>query len=127
MTNRRKVFYLWAMADLSLGLVLLISPTARTSTHAFDPAKGLAPMDVWGAAAFLLGLAWVIGLACGDHLGHLGAVLSSAVPAALMAGWHAFFVTGLAFAVTNPVVALTGLPAYTAIALMHVLLVADPT
>lgn len=123
--RRRRALLVWAVADTCLGLVLLLSPPSRVSTHAFDPAKSIAPMWAWGLVALTVGAVWLTVCLAIDRIRWPIAGYAIGLPAALLAGWHVFFVTSLVFAVENPVVALTGIPAYAGIAANHVLFAVD--
>lgn len=123
--RRRRALLNWSIADTLFGLVLLLGPPARVSSHAFDPAKAVAPMPVWGAVALALGVAWtVIALTASRYPWPLAGYLI-AIPAALLASWHLFFWTSLLFAAAIPTVGLTGCIAYLAIAINHILFAID--
>src|SRR4051794_622414 len=104
----------------------MLSPAARVSSGAFDTAKSIAPMHVWGLVAFLAGLAWtLVGLAARripwPAVGYLTGTL-----AAVLAGWHAFFWMSLCFAAAaHDNVALTGCAIYAGVAVNHVLFAVD--
>lgn len=99
--------------NIALGLVLLGGSPTRTSSFSFAVARDIAPIRWWGLG-FLLG-----GLLClwAGNLRHWGV-------AALMvgAGIHTFWaVAFLTAAIQDNRAALTGIPVYMFLALLHLL------
>lgn len=123
--RRRRGLLVWAVADTALGLVLVLGGPRRVSSHAFDPAKHLAPMTAWGAVALVIGVCWLAVVLYAQRIPWPLAGYLIGVPALLMASWHAFFCTSLLFAASNPVVALTGIPIYAAVTANHYLFAVD--
>lgn len=99
--------------NVALGIVLLLGAPARTSSFSFAVAKDIASMQVWGLM-FIAG-----GIFCmyAVRLGRLGI-------AALMfgAGVHTFWaVAFLSAALLDSRAALTAIPVYMFLALLHLL------
>lgn len=99
--------------NVALGLVLIAGAPARTSSFSFAVAKDLAPIRWWGVA-FLIG-----GLLClsAQYLDWWGV-------AAMMigAGTHTFWaVAFLTAAIQDTRAALTAIPVYMFLALLHLL------
>lgn len=110
--------WLFALTDVTLGLVLLVGAPARTSAPSFAVAKQVLPIHTWGALLLAVGLT-VIAL----RLSHQRAV----VPLCLGGAYYLFWLGTFALAgALNPAAALTALPPYAALAWGHYLLASEP-
>lgn len=99
--------------NVALGVVLLLGAPERTSSFSFAVAKDIASVQTWGLAFIAAGIACMYAL----HLGRLGV-------AALMfgAGIHTFWaVAFLSAALLDNRAALTAIPVYMFLALLHLL------
>ena len=124
--RRRRALLCWAISDTLLGIVLIVGGADRFSSPAWNTAKAIAPMRTWGLIAFGVGLVWLLIALCARHIPWPTAGYLIGVPAAILAGWHAFVWMALCFAsIPHHRIALTGCVIYAGVAVNHVLFAVD--
>lgn len=99
------------LLDVGLGGALVFGAASRTSSLSFATAKQVAPVEAWGLAFLAVGLLllWALRL---DLLG----IAAALTGAALHTFWAVAF---LAAAIWDGRAALTGIPVYMFVALVH--------
>lgn len=99
--------------NIALGSVLILGAPDRTSSFSFAVARDVLPIPVWGAAFTLVGLAGLFALRLG----------TAGVPTVMAgAGLHTFWaVAFLSAALMDTRAALTAIPVYMFLALLHLL------
>jgi hypothetical protein len=124
--RRQRGLVNWAVTDTAVGLILILSPSLRFSSHAFDTAKSVAPMRAWGAVAALVSLFWLVVVLAGRRIPWPLVGYLIGIPAAVLAGWHAFFWMALCFSsIPQGTVGLLGCATYAGITVNHILFAVD--
>lgn len=104
---------LLAGLNIGLGLVLVLGGPLRTSNAAFDTARAVAPIHVWGAGFLLCGLlSWAV--INKPHAGQWLLVLGGS----LYTFWGTAFILS---ALHSATAGLTGIVVYLWLALLHLL------
>lgn len=122
MTGPRVAVVVLGALDVSLGAVLVVGDPVRTAAPAFMTAKVVAPLAVWGALIGLFGALLLAATALRTRLTPQHGRIALGFPAALAAGWHAFWAASfIATAVGDERAALTGIPAYAGLSALHLI------
>lgn len=95
MTEAERVtLRLYPVAYAAIGLVLMFQPATRTSGPAFEPARLLLPMPVWGLLFVLIAAAEVLALGIQRRRLYIGALTAGA-------GMAVFWLVLLIYATTG--------------------------